>query len=156
MLPKLASFTKNETVRTAAFFDICGRGAIDVMKLTTRRKRVIKGVFSVLDSFPPPTENAVKRTISRSSTETFEIAAEIAEKLYDNSGEYSSILRRVIENGEPCRVSDLAVNGSDLIESGVTETDVGRALEQLLEVVIDDPKLNTRETLLSIIRENNK
>ncbi len=155
-IANLKSLVKNETVRLAAFFYICGRGAANTMKLPTRQKRVINGVFSVLDSLPPPAENAVKRAISRSSPETFEIAAEIAEKLYDSAGDYSSILRRITESGEPYRVSDLAVNGSDLIESGIRETDVGRTLERLLETVIDHPELNTRETLLNIIRKRNK
>ena len=90
-IANLKSLVINETARLAAFFDICGRGAANTMKLPTRQKRVINGVFSVLDSLPPPAENAVKRAISRSSPETFEIAAEIAEKLYGNAGDYSSI-----------------------------------------------------------------
>ena len=156
LIAKLGSLTRDETARLAAFYCACGRGAAEAMKLPKRQKRVICEVFSIIDSFPPPTKSAVKRTLYSSSAEAFAIAAEIAEKLYGKTGEYSTILRSIAESREPYRVSDLAVNGSDLIESGVRASDVGRALELLLGSVIDRPELNTRENLLNIIKNNNE
>jgi tRNA nucleotidyltransferase (CCA-adding enzyme) len=47
------------------------------------------------------------------------------------------------------RLSDLAVNGDDLIELGLEPgPDLGRVLRELLHDVVDDPALNTREELL--------
>ena len=54
------------------------------------------------------------------------------------------------ERTRPHRVGDLAVDGSDLIELGYTEgPELGRVLQMLLEVVIDDPEQNERELLLT-------
>jgi poly(A) polymerase/tRNA nucleotidyltransferase (CCA-adding enzyme) len=52
------------------------------------------------------------------------------------------------------RVSDLAVDGDDVKQAlGVGEGQVvGEVLRELLERVVDDPSLNTRETLLDIVR----
>jgi tRNA nucleotidyltransferase (CCA-adding enzyme) len=53
------------------------------------------------------------------------------------------------ERTQPHRLSDLALDGSDLIALGFSEgPDLGRTLESLLDVVVDDPSLNTREVLV--------
>jgi tRNA nucleotidyltransferase (CCA-adding enzyme) len=53
------------------------------------------------------------------------------------------------ERKQPHRLTDLAVDGSDLIELGYREgPELGRTLESLLDAVVDDPALNTREELL--------
>jgi len=57
------------------------------------------------------------------------------------------------ERTQPHRLADLAVDGSDLIELGYREgPELGRTLESLLDAVVDDPSLNTREQLLERAR----
>jgi tRNA nucleotidyltransferase (CCA-adding enzyme) len=58
------------------------------------------------------------------------------------------------EQDQPHRLIDLAVDGSDLIELGYEEGPaLGIALESLLDTVVEDPDLNTRERLLERARE---
>ena len=58
------------------------------------------------------------------------------------------------ERTKPHRLTDLAVDGSDLIELGYREGPaLGSALEALLDEVVDDPTLNTREQLLDRARQ---
>jgi tRNA nucleotidyltransferase (CCA-adding enzyme) len=58
------------------------------------------------------------------------------------------------ERTSPHRLADLAVDGSDLMELGYGEgPELGRALETLLDSVVEDPSLNTREELLRLARE---
>jgi tRNA nucleotidyltransferase (CCA-adding enzyme) len=58
------------------------------------------------------------------------------------------------ERTQPHRLADLAVDGDDLIELGFTEgPEVGRTLESLLDAVVEEPELNTRERLLERARE---
>ena len=53
------------------------------------------------------------------------------------------------ERASPHRVADLAVDGGDLIGIGYHEgPELGRALETLLDAVVEDPTLNEREKLL--------
>ena len=48
----------------------------------------------------------------------------------------------------PHRLSDLAVDGDDLIVIGFRPgPDLGRALQELLELVVDDPSMNDRDRL---------
>jgi tRNA nucleotidyltransferase/poly(A) polymerase len=58
------------------------------------------------------------------------------------------------ELGSAHRLSDLAVDGSDLIELGyVPGPALGAALDELLREVVDEPVLNRRETLLARAQE---
>jgi tRNA nucleotidyltransferase/poly(A) polymerase len=64
-------------------------------------------------------------------------------------------LRALLEEGraQPHRLGDLAINGSDLIQLGYAEGPaLGAALESLLDEVVEDPALNTREQLLDRAR----
>lgn len=52
---------------------------------------------------------------------------------------------------EPRLLSDLAIGGTELASKGYVGRDIGRKLNELLELVIENPSLNTRDQLLSII-----
>jgi tRNA nucleotidyltransferase/poly(A) polymerase len=57
------------------------------------------------------------------------------------------------ERVQPHRLEDLAIDGSDLLQIGYSEgPDLGRALDSLLDAVVDDPALNTRNALLDRAR----
>ena len=58
------------------------------------------------------------------------------------------------ERSSPHRLSDLAVDGNDLIELGYDPgPGLGRALDSLLDAVVDNPALNSRQELLARARE---
>ena len=64
-------------------------------------------------------------------------------------------LRELLEQQrtQPHRLEDLAVDGGDLIELGYREGPaLGRTLDALLDAVVDDPSLNTRDELLGRAR----
>jgi tRNA nucleotidyltransferase/poly(A) polymerase len=57
------------------------------------------------------------------------------------------------ERRHPHRLEDLAVDGRDLLQIGYREgPELGQALDSLLDAVVDDPELNTREELLERAR----
>lgn len=59
-------------------------------------------------------------------------------------------LRVEIERGSPLGLKELAVNGDDLRQIGITPGPaMGRILNDLLHEVLDDPARNTREELLA-------
>ena len=69
-----------------------------------------------------------------------------------------SLYRRslVVSLREPIDVRDLAVDGDDLRQAGITPgPGLGKILTALLELVLDDPALNTRERLLAEARRLN-
>ena len=66
----------------------------------------------------------------------------------------SSVYRRAlrIAYNDPIEVADLAIDGNDLRELGVTGPAAGATLRKLLDVVINQPGRNSREELLAIVK----
>jgi hypothetical protein len=57
---------------------------------------------------------------------------------------------------DPIEISDLAIDGNDLQELGVTGPAVGVTLRKLLDEVINDPRRNTRAELMKLARTDGK
>jgi tRNA nucleotidyltransferase (CCA-adding enzyme) len=63
-----------------------------------------------------------------------------------------TLLDEVAQAQAPTAVSQLALNGNDLIAMGMKPgPEIGQTLESLVQRVLDDPTLNERETLLSLV-----
>ncbi len=62
--------------------------------------------------------------------------------------------RKILGEGLPLEIKDLAVNGTDLITLGYDPGPIlGAVLSELLELVLDDPAKNQRTNLLEIARQ---
>ena len=106
----------------------------------------------------PPSK---ERLESRSDAEMRRIIAEyrgdavtashISSLIYGVSDDAVSHLRRIAAQNPPVSLSDLKINGSDLIRLGVASgAAVGEVLEELLNKVIESPELNERGALQEI------
>ena len=63
------------------------------------------------------------------------------------------MLQVVLNSGECCTLSELAIKGSDLKALGFHGKDIGKALESALNHVWQHPDQNERELLLQYLRE---
>ncbi len=74
-----------------------------------------------------------------------------------DSTEIENLQKRIAEVKEKdmaLKVTDLDIKGSDLIELGIDPgPEMGKILNDLLEMVIEDPKLNDKKRLKEIIKE---
>ncbi len=57
----------------------------------------------------------------------------------------------IIERGDCFTLKDLDITGNDLIEYGLKGKEVGRVLGLLLDIVIENQKLNDKQTLIALI-----
>ena len=74
-----------------------------------------------------------------------------AEKL-KNLDEVEQTYAEIIEKGQCVSLKELAVTGRDLIRVGMKPgKEIGEKLNELLNLVIENPEMNTRETLLNYI-----
>ena len=70
-----------------------------------------------------------------------------------NAPKIAQMYRRMVRVAyrDPLSVGDLAIDGSDLMDAGIPAGPaIGRTLRRLLDVVIEDPARNTRDTLLEL------
>jgi tRNA nucleotidyltransferase (CCA-adding enzyme) len=58
---------------------------------------------------------------------------------------------RIIENGDPTSLKDLKVSGNDLMKYGFKGREIGQMLEKLMYAVMDNPKINDKDTLLGML-----
>lgn len=71
--------------------------------------------------------------------------------------DYERIYEAVMEQEQCVTIKDLAVNGSDLIAAGMQQgRELGVVLKTLLERVLDEPELNTKEQLLALAFEQKR
>jgi len=105
--------------------------------------------------------------VADSSDDNFTAAEEIENLKADNLLQIVSLLgakglkdnkdlyQTVIDNGYCTSISELNINGKDLMDAGIPKGAlIGSTLERLLELVIEKPELNTRESLLLEVRGN--
>jgi tRNA nucleotidyltransferase (CCA-adding enzyme) len=62
------------------------------------------------------------------------------------------VVREIRRRGDPLTRSDLAISGNDLQSLGASGPRIGQTLAALLDQVLDEPSLNTREQLLERAR----
>jgi tRNA nucleotidyltransferase (CCA-adding enzyme) len=112
------------------------------------------------------TERGVRRAMNRMGEEIFpmilvvrraDIAAqsdyEKEEKL-ERLAYIEDTYRGICSRKEPVSLKDLEVTGSDLIALGMQPgRQIGEMLQELLEMVLDNPALNQKEKLLAICKE---
>lgn len=61
-------------------------------------------------------------------------------------------LEDIVKAGEAFRISDLAVNGNDLIALGFSGREIGEKLTEILNLVIDGKLANNKEEIISYIK----
>ena len=64
-------------------------------------------------------------------------------------------LNNILQERQCFSLKDLAINGRDLTELGLAQgKEIGKILNELLEMVMENPELNTKEELINIIKKN--
>lgn len=66
---------------------------------------------------------------------------------------WTATIQKIRQRGDPLTRADLAITGTDLMGLGVTGPRIGETLATLLDRVLEEPELNTRERLLALARK---
>lgn len=113
-----------------------------------------------------PTEAGVRRAVSRIGEDIFsmiftvrraDIAAQsdyMREEKLAKVAYIEKLYKEVLARKDAVTVKDLAISGNDLIAEGMPPgRQIGETLSALLERVLDDPSLNTKDILLKLYKE---
>lgn len=133
------------------------------LKFSNAEKSVIKTMIKYHDYRFDADKVIIKKLLARIGKDNFkslmlvkradamaQSECTLAPKL-DNIEKIENTYNNVIANDEPYLIKHLAVNGNDLMDYGITGNSIGITLEKLQNKVIENPKLNTRESLLNLI-----
>jgi len=108
------------------------------------------------------TDKTIKRLINRVGTENIDklFQLQIADvRATSKESDINSILKikervkKILNEKQPLSIKDLKISGSDLLEAGVSEgKQIGIVLNDLMEIVLENPELNRKENLMKIVR----
>ena len=113
------------------------------------------------DHMPEMTAKSVRRAIFKNGVEQYPALFEVKradvlaqsdymrQEKMEKLKQYRMLYDEIIEKQQCLSIKDLAVNGSDLIALGMKPgKEIGGVLKQLLDMVLEDPRLNTKEKLI--------
>jgi hypothetical protein len=103
---------------------------------------------------PPAPSGSDARAVRRWMAEVQDAADDLIRLAGLRAGfapEWGAVVAGIRSRGEPTTRAGLAVSGADLLAIGVPAgPELGRLLSRLLDAVLEDPALNTREALLAL------
>lgn len=124
---------------------------LHALKLSNAQILAVKSLVSLAaDGLPMAQAPKVRRLMARAG-ELFEPLMEILRVKGEDVSKIEKIAAECRNRGDCLTAKALAINGADLVALGKKGKAVGDLLEVLLEKVLDEPSLNTREVLLSLV-----
>ena len=109
-----------------------------------------------MEAGPPepsgPDDPSVRRWLSATGASADDLT-QLWELRHGQQPPWLEAVQRIRQRGDPLTRSDLAITGVDLQALGTNGPEIGRTLAALLDRVLEEPALNTRERLLSLARE---
>ena len=127
----------------------------------------VKKLTAVHDLFVRNAPNRVRRCMSKVGKDLFPYFLKVRranilawkedaqEKALAELQELETIYEGILERAECVCIKELQVDGKDLMAAGVKQgKQIGDILSDLLEVVLEEPEKNTKETLLAYVKEN--
>ncbi|MCI5492672.1 MAG: CCA tRNA nucleotidyltransferase [Lachnospiraceae bacterium] len=137
------------------------------LKMDNATIDAVCGLIRVHDVNPKPERKAVRHAVYRAGLSDYKLLFEVKradilaqssymqqEKL-DYLRDYEQIYDAIVSERECISLKQLAIGGSDLIAAGMKPgPEIGRVLQKLLELVLDDPSMNTKEKLIGYTLKN--
>ena len=146
----LAKLPPNQDLRLFAFLHFSAENplaVLDELKASNQRKNYCRSL-SLLDTLPfPKTKADIKVMLSLTTLQNLRDWFSFKTALGFDCLKPEELLREVEANREPYLVSHLKISGEYIRSLGFTGKEVGIILEKLRLLVVDNPELNTEETL---------
>ena len=131
---------------------------------------MVKKLVKYHDQYIEPQPKNVRRAIRKMGEDVFPLLLEVKEadvqaqsdflreKKEKNLKDVRDVYRRILEEKQCVSLKTLAINGKDLIDQTGMKPgkELGEVLNELLDLVTEDPARNTREYLLKAAKERLK
>lgn len=134
-------------IRLAALIRLCNADAAAVcasLKTDRAARATVKKAAAAIAADPPLDSVGLKRLLAELSyDELIGLLSALSVLNRRDTTVARRTIDRIVEQHEPYRIGDLAINGDDLETLGITGRAAGDTLEMLLGKVLCDPSLNT-------------
>lgn len=97
-------------------------------------------------------ERSVRRWLSVVGTSADDLLSLWALR-YGKEPHWAGTIQQIRSRNDPLSRADLAITGTDLQALGASGPEIGQTLAVLLDRVLEEPSLNTRDQLLALARE---
>lgn len=154
--PILDKIEKNASLRLAVFMFTNGLDTekiSDELKFSNKMREEIAEYIKVFLSHDY-SRAGLKRLLRFCKAENVEAALK-AKKIFEGAdyAEEAGVLADIIAKGEPYKTNMLNIGGKDVLALGFSGERVGEILNFLLDKCIENPSLNQKEILLSLIHQ---
>lgn len=131
------------------------KGITELLKFDNKTVSLMESYVNLLNLPPAKTGAQIKRQLALVHPDYYLDYLYAWEVLtQQRTGIAREYFLDLTEKNEPWEISMLAVDGNDLLGLGLKQgTEIGMMLEKLLELVIDNPSLNTRKDLLEFAKK---
>lgn len=135
-----------------------GERFIDILKYSNKIKNQCKLILKYIDKDILLDKACIKRYLNKIGKENLIDIFHIKKIIMDDFTnsmyiEFLELINEIEINEECYSIDRLAIDGNDLKALGYMGKDIGEKLNQLLEVVIKNPKMNNKSNLTKIIKD---
>lgn len=128
---------------------------LDILRASNAQKNHAKSLLLLLSSEIPKTKADIKKSLT--SKKIYEDYIQILNCIFgEETNNITTMLEEIFDNNEPYLISHLAINGNLLIEKGYKGYEIGKILHELLNLVIENPTLNTKENLITNLNQHHR
>lgn len=151
----LSALPNELDIRFSAYALMSGSDAgavLSALKADNKLKNSVKTIISLHSAEIPKTRAEIKEMLHFAEKECFfKYLCVMSLKNAASAQKIKCEAEDILKKGEPYKISELAVCGDDLKASGLCGSEIGQAFKRLLRLVWENPSLNKKETLLSLI-----
>lgn len=153
-IEKIKNLPKSESLRFFAFLQITSSDLTKTLKLlkcsNAFSEYALKLNCALNMSVKSRTD--VKQILNLLENDIFDLFYYKNAIMGEDTKEQKAIAEEILNGGEPYKISQLAVNGFDIKKSGYKGNQIGDTLKKLLNAVIENPELNTKEQLEKLFK----
>ena len=134
------------------------------LKFDNETSSIVTKLVKYHDYRPEPEPTAVRWALNKIGDDLFPIFLEVQwadnsaksefglDDKFDRVQAVSDVYDDVLKNRDCVKLSDLAINGNDVLALGVTGKEVGRILNLALKLVVEDPDMNEHDSLVAFAK----
>jgi tRNA nucleotidyltransferase (CCA-adding enzyme) len=140
------------------------RDILKRLKFDNETSSIVTKLVKYHDYRPEPEPTAVRWALNKIGDDLFPIFLEVQwadnsaksefglDDKFDRVQAVSDVYDDVLKNRDCVKLSDLAINGNDVLALGVTGKEVGRILNLALKLVVEDPDMNEHDSLVAFAK----